>query len=75
MPLLHHNEPIWREGVWAAHIPSGMFGQTLGSAIELGDVAHPDGVTDAFIRDGSFEIETAGQRHTARATSCGWGGR
>lgn len=67
-PLLHHNEPIWRDGVRVGHVTSGMFGHTLGYPIGLGYVAHPEGVTDAFIRDGTFEIEIAGQRHTARAT-------
>lgn len=67
-PLLYYNEPIWRDGVRVGHITSAAFGHTLGSAIGLGYVAHAAGVTAAFIGDGKFDIEIAGQRHRARAT-------
>lgn len=67
-PLLLHNEPIWRDGVRVGHITSAMYGHTLGRSIGLGYIANAEGVTEAFIREGRFELEIAGRRHAATAT-------
>ncbi len=67
-PLLLHNEPIWRDGVRVGHITSAMYGHTLGRSIGLGYVSNAGGVTEAFIREGRFELEVAGTRHAATAT-------
>jgi 4-methylaminobutanoate oxidase (formaldehyde-forming) len=69
-PLLYHNEPVWRDGVIAGHITSGMFGHTLGAAIGLGYVKDPEGglVDAAFIQNGQYEIEVAGERVPATAS-------
>ncbi len=66
-PLLYHDEPIWRDGALVGSISSGAYGHTLGRAVGLGYVAHPDGVTDAFIASGRWELEVAGERLPARA--------
>ena len=66
-PLLYHDEPIWRDGALVGRISSGAYGHTLGRAMGLGYVAHPDGVTDAFIASGRWELEVAGERLPARA--------
>jgi 4-methylaminobutanoate oxidase (formaldehyde-forming) len=67
-PLLYHDEPIWRDGVLVGRITSGAFGHTLGRAVGMGYVAHPDGVSDAIIESGRWELEIACERHPARAS-------
>jgi 4-methylaminobutanoate oxidase (formaldehyde-forming) len=66
-PLLYHDEPILRDGVLVGRITSGAYGHTIGRAIGLGYVTHADGVTDAFIESGRWELEIACERHRARA--------
>jgi 4-methylaminobutanoate oxidase (formaldehyde-forming) len=66
-PLLYHDEPIWRDGVLVGRIASGAYGHTLGRSIGLGWVNHLDGVTDAFVTSGRWEIEIACERRGARA--------
>jgi 4-methylaminobutanoate oxidase (formaldehyde-forming) len=66
-PLLYHDEPILRDGVLIGRICSGAYGHTIGRSIGLGYVECPDGVTDAFIENGRWEIEIACERQPARA--------
>ena len=66
-PLLYHDEPVWRDGALVGRITSGAYGHTLGRAVGLGFVEHPDGVTDAFVATGRWEVEIACERVPARA--------
>ena len=66
-PLLYHDEPIWRDGALVGRITSGAYGHTIGRAIGLGYVEHADGVTDAFVETGRWEIEIACDRFPAQA--------
>ena len=66
-PLLYHDEPIWRDGVLVGRITSGAYGHTVGRAVGLGYVEHEDGVGDAFIESGTWELEIASERVSARA--------
>ena len=72
--LLYHNEPIWREGELVGRITSGMYGHTIGTCLGMGYVARPDGapVDAAWIDAGSYELEVAGERFTARASLKPW---
>jgi 4-methylaminobutanoate oxidase (formaldehyde-forming) len=65
-PLLYHNEPIYRDGHLNGVTTSAMYGHTLGAAIAMGYVTQDDGVTDEFILQGRYEIETPSGRHSAR---------
>jgi 4-methylaminobutanoate oxidase (formaldehyde-forming) len=65
--LLHREEPIYRDGVLVGSVTSGMYGHRLGASLGMGYVQHQDGVTDAFVEAGSFEIEVAWERRPARA--------
>ena len=67
-PLLYHNEPIWRDGKQVGYLTSGMYGHTVGSALGMGYVNNPEGVTADFIKSGSYEIEVAGVRYKATAS-------
>ena len=49
-PLLHHNEPIFRDGVRVGYIKAGGYGHTLGAAVGLGPVANEAGVTVDFVK-------------------------
>jgi 4-methylaminobutanoate oxidase (formaldehyde-forming) len=66
-PLLYHAEPIWRDGVLVGRVSSGAYGHTLGRAIGLGWVNHPDGVTDQLVESGRWEVEVACERVPAHA--------
>jgi len=70
--MLHHEEPIFRDGERMGLITSGTWGHTVGAAVGLGWAARPgDGeaqVDPAWIREGAWEIEIAGRRFPARAS-------
>jgi len=67
--LLYHSEPIWRDGKLVGRLTSGMFGHTVGRAVGLGYVeAGGEIVSDAYLAQGKFEIEIAGDRIPAKAT-------
>ena len=70
MPLLYHNEPIWRDGALVGKITSGMFGHTLGAALGLGFVERPgdEPITGEWIGAGRYEIEVAAERVPARVS-------
>jgi 4-methylaminobutanoate oxidase (formaldehyde-forming) len=67
-PLLYHNEPIYRDGKLVGYTSSANYGHTLGRAIALGYVHSPDGVDQAWLDAGRFEIEVACERVPARAS-------
>jgi 4-methylaminobutanoate oxidase (formaldehyde-forming) len=66
-PLLLGDEPIWRDGALVGRITSGAYGHTLGRAVGMGYVAHPDGVDAAFVQAGRWELEIATERFAAAA--------
>ena len=67
-PLLHHHEPVWRDGELVGYITSGAYGHTLGAAVGLGYVSNRDGVNREFVESGQYEIEVAGRRFPAKAS-------
>jgi 4-methylaminobutanoate oxidase (formaldehyde-forming) len=67
-PVLHAEEPIYRDGVRVGYIKAGGYGHTLGGAVGLGPVESEDGVTPDFVKSGSYEIEVSGTRYPARAS-------
>jgi glycine cleavage system T protein len=67
-PLLFRDEPIVMDGERIGLLTSGSFGHTLGAAIGMGWVRHPDGVTPDLLRAARFEIEIAGERYPAEAS-------
>jgi glycine cleavage system aminomethyltransferase T len=67
-PLLYGNEPIWLGASLVGHTTSGAYGHTLGAAVALGYVEHPEVATRGFVEAGGFEIEVAGRRAPARAS-------
>jgi len=67
-PMLYHNEPIYRNGVIAGYLTSGMYGHALGGAVGLGYVGNADGVDAAYVKDADFEIEVVGELFKAQAS-------
>ena len=67
-PLLYGEEPIFRDGERAGYLRSGNYGHTLGGAMGFGYIDDPDGVTPAYVREGSYEIQIAGQLIPAQAS-------
>ncbi len=62
VPLLYHNEPIWRNDEIVGHITSGAYGHSLGSCIGLGYVHTDHGIKPDDVLEGKYEIEVAGVR-------------
>ena len=66
--MLYHEEPIWRDGVRIGRTTSGMYGHTLGGCVGLGYVECDEVIDRAFISEGNWEIEIAGERVSASAS-------
>ncbi len=61
--LLHHNEPIWRDGLIVGRITSGMYGHTVDAPLGMGYVESGEEITDAdYVLSGTYEIEVACER-------------
>lgn len=65
-PILHHNEPILRDGRVVGYLSSGAYGHTLGAAVGLGYVPSEGESAEALLAS-SYEIEIAGRLFAARA--------
>ena len=67
-PLLFGEEPIFRDGKRVGYLRSGNYGHTLGGAMGFGYLENDDGVTAAYVREGTYEIQVAGDLIAARAS-------
>ncbi len=59
---LHGRETILRDGERVGWLTSGGFGHTVGRGIGMGYVRRADGVTEAYLRSGTYELEVATRR-------------
>ena len=60
-PILHHNEPVLRNGKVVGYVTSGAYGYTSGSAVGLCLVSLPDGETDVdTLEIGEFAVVVEG---------------
>jgi len=66
-PLLFHNEVIVRDGQIVSIITSGNYGHHLGGAVGLGYVPCKGESTEEVLAS-TYEIEIAGERHSATAS-------
>jgi sarcosine dehydrogenase len=62
--VLVGRETILRNGAFAGYLTSGGFGHTVGKPIGLGYIRHEDGVDDAYIMSGAYELVVAQERVT-----------
>ena len=67
-PILHHNEPIFRNGERVGFTTSSGYGHTLGGCVALGYIENEAGVTPEFIESGNYQIEQANRLYTAHAS-------
>ena len=67
--MLHHDEPIYRDGERMGLVTSGAWGYTLGAAVGLGWATREgEAIDPTWVRNGAWEIEIAGERFPARAS-------
>ncbi len=64
--VLLGRETIYRNGQRVGWLSSGGYGHTVGQAIGMGYVRHPEGVTEDFVLSGSYELEVASERVPAK---------
>ena len=64
--ILLGRETITRDGARVGWLSSGGFGHTVGLPIGMGYVRQAEGVTDAFLTSGTWELEVASERVPAR---------
>jgi glycine cleavage system aminomethyltransferase T len=62
------DEPIFCEGRIAGSVTSAAYGHTLGRAVAMGYVRHPDGVDAALLDGAALELDIAGERYKARGS-------
>lgn len=68
-PLLHYGEPIYRNGKPVGYIMAGAYGHTLGGSVGVGPVENEGEITTAdYIKSGSYAIDVAGERYSAKAS-------
>ena len=65
-PMLWGNEPIYRDNRPVGYTTSGSYGHSVGAAIGMGYVNHPDGIDPQFIQRGKFEINISGERFAVK---------
>jgi 4-methylaminobutanoate oxidase (formaldehyde-forming) len=64
--VLLGRETILRNGDPVGYLTSGGYGYTVGSPIGLGYVRNAEGVSDAFLADGNYELIVANERYSAK---------
>ncbi len=60
--VLHGRETIFRNGKRCGWLTSGGYGHTLGQPIGYGYIRNDDGVSDDYVRSGTYELEVATER-------------
>ncbi|MGE5766640.1 MAG: GcvT family protein [Bacteroidota bacterium] len=60
--VLLGRETIYRDGRRVGWLTSAGFGHTVGKPIGYGYVRNPDGVDEAYLTSGSYELEVASER-------------
>jgi glycine cleavage system aminomethyltransferase T len=66
---LFGNEPVLLEGSWIGYVRAAAYGHTLGGAVGLAMVEHPDGVTPEWLACTEFEVWTPHGNAPARLSA------
>ncbi len=64
--MLYGSEPIYRNGEYNEITCSGAYGFEVGSAVAMGYLSNPDGITNDWILQGTYEIMVEGKPMAAR---------
>ncbi len=70
--LLHHEEPIFADGVAAGVVTSGMVGHRIEASLAMGYVSAPEPMTADWIAQTRFEIGIGDRRVRAAAQLAPW---
>ena len=62
---LFGGESVFADGEWVGYVRAAAFGHTIGGPVGLAQVAHPDGVTAAWLAATTFTVGRAGRLHPA----------
>jgi 4-methylaminobutanoate oxidase (formaldehyde-forming) len=68
-PLMFHGEVVHRNGAPAGYIRAASYGFTLGGAVGLAMIEADEPVTNAYLAEGSWEVDIAGRRYPAVVSS------
>ena len=68
VPLLYHDEPVFRDGGLVGRITSGMYGHTVGGALGMAYLGSEPDTPRPQVIEGTFEIEVNGERIPATAS-------
>ncbi|MEW2592238.1 FAD-dependent oxidoreductase [Micromonospora aurantiaca] len=72
--VLWGGEPVRRDGKLVGHLSSGAFAASVGTGVGLGFVSNAHGIADeAFVLDGTYDIEIGGVRYPAALVKEGRG--
>lgn len=66
--VLVGRETILRDGLPVGYLTSGGYGYTVGKSIGYGYVRNPDGITDAWLTTGRYDLVVAGDTLAAQLT-------
>jgi 4-methylaminobutanoate oxidase (formaldehyde-forming) len=67
-PLMYHAEIVLRNGVPVGDIRAASYGFTLGGAVGLSMIEAGEPVDDAYLRNGSWEVDIAGRVYPAEVS-------
>ncbi len=67
-PMLHHAEPVLRDGKPVGYVRAASYGHTLGGAVGLAMVQGSEAVDKAWMEGADWQVEVAGRLHSARAS-------
>lgn len=59
--LVHHNEPILRDGQPVGYVTGGMWGHSVGAAIGMATVKHTEPIKLAWLQEGEWAVELPGR--------------
>ena len=65
-PLLYHDEPIYRNGELVSLITHGAYAHVLGCSMGMGYLENQEGIDNAWILSGRYEIDVEGKLITAK---------
>jgi 4-methylaminobutanoate oxidase (formaldehyde-forming) len=71
-PLLHHEEPIWRDGIIVGSIKSGAWGHRVCKSLGMGYVSFGGGVSRDWLAAAHWEVEVACVRYPAQVQLEPW---
>jgi 4-methylaminobutanoate oxidase (formaldehyde-forming) len=62
-PYLYKNEPISKGRALVGHVTTGAWGFRLGGSFAMASIYRKGGVSAAWLDEGGFEVEVAGDRY------------